>query len=278
MSAKPLVLVRGGGDLATGTILRLVRSGFLVAILEIPAPTAVRRTVAFCEAVYSGETEVEGLRARLVADPDELLRALAADLVPVLVDPLCRSLSSLRPLALVDAIVAKRNSGTELGMAPIVVALGPGFAAGIEAHAVVETNRGHDLGRVLWKGAAEPDTGVPGEIGGHGIERVLRAPISGSVRAMCEIGDRLRAGDPVFAVEGNERAVVRTGIDGIVRGLIREGFPAWAGLKAADVDPRARRENCFTVSDKARAIGGGVLEAILVLGGRPGQENFRRTP
>jgi xanthine dehydrogenase accessory factor len=271
MSARErkLVLVRGGGDLATGTILRLSRSGFLVAVLECERPTAVRRTVALSEAVYAGEAEVEGLVARLVRDCAELLRVLAPGLVPVLVDPRCEALDLLGPLALVDAIVAKRNLGTAIDMAPIVVALGPGFAAGVDAHAVVETNRGHDLGRVIWKGRAEPDTGRPGEIGGFGIERVLRAPMAGSIRALCEIGDSVRTGDPVFAVEGEERRVVASNIDGVVRGLLREGFPAWAGLKAADVDPRARRDSCFTVSDKARAIGGGVLEARLALGGRP---------
>ena len=263
------VLVRGAGDLATGTILRLSRSGFLVAALEIDRPTAIRRTVALSEAVYEGAASVEGVSARLVADPRELLGLLAPGLVPVLADPDCSSLAALRPLALVDAIVAKRNLGTAIGMAPIVVALGPGFSAGVDAHAVVETNRGHDLGRVLWEGSAEADTGVPGSIGGYASERVLRAQVAGMAHALRAIGDAVRAGDAVVEIEGEERRVVASRVDGVVRGVIRDGFEAWAGLKIADVDPRARRENCFTVSDKARAIGGGVLEAILSLGGRP---------
>jgi xanthine dehydrogenase accessory factor len=264
-----IVLVRGGGDLASGTVLRLSRSGFLVAVLELEAPTAVRRSVSFCEAVYAGEARVEGLRAVLVADARELRLAARPGLVPVLVDPRCSILGELRPLALVDAILAKRNTGTHLGMAPIVLALGPGFAAGHDAHAVIETNRGHDLGRVIWEGPAAPDTGVPGLIGGYGIERVLRSPMAGVIRTLCEIGDTVRAGEPVFAVEGEERIVVASRIDGVVRGLLRDGFPVPAGFKAADVDPRARREHCFSVSDKARAIGGGALEALLALGARP---------
>jgi xanthine dehydrogenase accessory factor len=266
-----IVLVRGAGDLATGTIVRLSRSGFLVAALEIERPTAVRRMAALSEAVYDGEAEVEGVCARLVGDPRELLEVVAPGLVPVLADPDCSALAEIRPFALVDAIVAKRNLGTAIRMAPIVVALGPGFKAGIDAHAVVETNRGHDLGRVLWEGSAEPDTGVPGSVGGFGAERVLRAAAAGKVRALRAIGDFVKAGDPVFELEGEERGVATSRIDGVVRGIVRDGFPAWAGLKVADIDPRARRENCFTVSDKARAVGGGVLEAILALGGRPGE-------
>jgi xanthine dehydrogenase accessory factor len=262
-----IVLVRGAGDLATGTILRLSRSGFLVAALETGRPTAIRRTVALSEAVYEGEAEVEGLKARRVDCAEALLETIAPGLVPVLVDPDCASAAAIEPLALVDAIIAKRNAGTSMGLAPIVVALGPGFEAGIDAHAVVETNRGHDLGRVIWRGSAEPDTGAPGLVGGYGPERVMHSQTDGEIRALCEIGDSLRSGDPVFAIAGGFTA--RAPFAGVVRGLIRNGFPAWAGLKIADLDPRARRENCFTVSDKARAIGGGVLEAILALGGRP---------
>jgi xanthine dehydrogenase accessory factor len=264
-----IVLVRGAGDLATGTILRLSRSGFLVAALETERPTAIRRTVALSEAVYEGVAEVEGLKARRVDCAEALLETIEPGLVPILVDPDCSSAVAISPFALVDAIIAKRNTGTSMGMAAIVVALGPGFEAGVDAHAVIETNRGHDLGRVIWRGAAEPDTGVPGVIGGYGPERVLHAPSSGEIRALCEIGDSLSSGDPVFAVAGEGGSTVGAPFDGVVRGLIRNGFPACAGLKIADLDPRARRENCFTVSDKARAIGGGVLEAILALGGRP---------
>ena len=225
--------------------------------------------MALSEAVYDGHAEVEGVAARLVANTGELLSFISPVLVPLLVDPDCACLAALRPLALVDAIVAKRNCGTRIGLAPIVVALGPGFVAGRDAHAVVETNRGHDLGRVLLKGSAESDTGIPGSIGGFGVERVLRAPAAGKVRALRAIGDAVKTGDPVFEIEGELPCVEAAKIDGIVRGIVRDGFSAWPGLKVADVDPRARRENCYTVSDKARAIAGGVLEAILALGGRP---------
>ncbi len=266
---KGLVLVRGAGDLATGTIVRLSRAGFLVAALEIERPTAIRRTVALAEAVYEGETEVEGVKARLVASARELLSAVAPGVVPILVDRDCSSLPALELIALVDAIVAKRSLGTFIGMAPIVVALGPGFVAGVDAHAVIETNRGHDLGRVLWRGEAEPDSAVPGSLGGFAAERVLRAAGTGRLRALREIGEIVAAGDAVFEIEGAVACVATSRIGGVVRGILREGFPAWAGLKAADVDPRARRESCFSVSDKARAVGGGVLEAILSLGARP---------
>ncbi len=256
-----LVVVRGAGDLATGCILRLVRAGFRVVALEVAAPSAIRRTVSLAEAMYEGSACVEGLAARRC---DTLPATWASgDPVPILQDPDGQSLSRLRPVALVDAILAKRNLGTRLDMAPVVVALGPGFEAGRDAHAVVETNRGHDLGRVLLSGCAEPNTGVPGLIAGRGGERVLHAPVAGPVEPCCAIGDRVRAGDPILSIQG---VTVCSAIDGVVRGLIRPGFVAKAGLKVADVDPRGEVAHCYTVSDKARAIAGGVLEAILMLG------------
>lgn len=264
-----MIVVRGAGDLATGTIARLSRAGFLVAALEIERPTAIRRSAALSEAVYEGSAGVEGIRAVLVRDPAELRASAAPGIVPILIDAEAASLAELRPAALVDAIIAKRNLGTRADMAPVVVALGPGFTAGGDVHAVVETNRGHDLGRVIWSGPSEPNTGVPGLIGGYGAERVLKAPFSGRIEAMREIGDTVTSGDPVFAVRGDEYVIVRSAIGGIVRGMIRDGFIVGPGFKAADVDPRARRENCFSISDKARSIGGGVLEALLARGVRP---------
>ncbi len=256
-----LVVVRGAGDLATGVILRLVRAGFRVVALETAHPSAIRRTVSFSEAMYDGSARVEGLCAlRCDALPE---RWAPGDPVAVLEDPRGDLLTRLRPAALVDAIIAKRNLGTFLEMAPVVVALGPGFTAGVDAHAVVETNRGHDLGRVLLSGSAEANTGVPGLIAGHGSERVIHAPRAGRVEALCAIGDTVAAGDPVLAIGGEP---VPSAIGGVVRGLIRPGFEARAGLKVADVDPRCVREHCFSVSDKARAIAGGVLEALLMLG------------
>jgi xanthine dehydrogenase accessory factor len=268
-----LVVVRGAGDLATGCILRLVRSGFRVAALEVPQPSAIRRTVCLSEAMYQGRAEVEGIQAVRVESAAALVAALdrfgPEGPVPLLADPGCASLAHLEPLALVDAILAKRNLGTRLGMAPVVVALGPGFEAGVDADAVVETNRGHDLGRVLRSGRAEPDTGTPGLIAGMGRERVLHAPAAGTAEDLRAIGDRVRAGEPVLRIHAQEGAVdLPAAIDGTLRGLIRTGFPVHEGMKVGDVDPRCRREHCFTVSDKARAIAGGVLEAILMLGRR----------
>jgi len=256
-----LVVVRGAGDLATGVIIRLTRAGFRVVALETARPSAIRRTVSFSEAMYDGAASVEGVLAVRCQRVPEYWAP--GDPVAVLEDPDCRCLRTLKPLALVDAIIAKRNMGTRLAMAPVVVALGPGFEAGRDAHAVIETNRGHDLGRVLLQGCAEANTGVPGLIAGHGSERVLHAPRDGKVEPLCAIGDAVAAGAPVLSIDGE---VLAAPIAGVVRGLIRPGFEARAGLKVADVDPRCVPGHCLTVSDKARAIAGGVLEAILTLG------------
>lgn len=261
MSLVPgcLVVVRGAGDLATGCIVRLVRSGFRVVALETARPTAIRRAVSLSEAVYDGAAVVEGVRAFLC---ERVPERWGAREVPVLVDPEAGSVALLGPLAVVDAVVAKRNLGTRIDMAPVVVGLGPGFTAGRDVHAVVETNRGHDLGRVLLEGGAEEDTQVPGIVGGEGKDRVLRAPASGAVVAFRAIGDAVRAGEPVLSVGGVE---ARSAFDGVLRGLVRPGLEVPAGLKVADVDPRGVRAHCFSVSDKARAVGGGALEAILAL-------------
>ncbi len=254
-----LVVVRGAGDLATGCIVRLVRCGFRVVALELPRPSAIRRAVSLSEAVYDGVAEVEGVRAVRHEGPPA---AWDGSVVPLLVDPEARHVARLAPLAVVDAIVAKRNFGTHLDLAPVVVALGPGFEAGRDAHAVVETNRGHALGRVLLTGHAEADTAVPGRIAGHDGARVVRAQAAGDVVALRAIGDLVGAGEPILSAGG---AMARAEIGGVLRGLIRPGFPATVGLKVADVDPRGVKEHCFTVSDKARSVAGGVLEAILAL-------------
>jgi len=262
-----LVVVRGAGDLATGTIVRLVRSGFRVIALETVQPTAIRRAVALSEAVYEGSARVEDVEARLAAGAAEAL-ALASDrLVPIVVDGEAGTVAALRPFALVDAIIAKRNLGTRRGMAGIVVALGPGFTAGVDVDAVIETNRGHDLGRVILDGQAAPDTGTPGAIDGATSQRVLHAPAAGRFVAVSAIGDRVTVGQVVAAVEGERRSEVLAGLDGIVRGMLRSGHQVPKGFKVGDIDPRGKREHCFTISDKARAIGGGVLEALLMLGG-----------
>jgi xanthine dehydrogenase accessory factor len=259
-----LVLIKGAGDLATGVAVRLVRAGFSVAMADLPQPTAVRRTVSFCEAIPEGEMIVEGIRARRAANAGEALPILQAGGVPVIPDPEARYLPLLKPFALVDAILAKRNTGTSIQDAPVVVALGPGFAAGVDCHAVVETMRGHDLGRVLLSGSALPNTGVPGEIGGYTVERLLRSPADGVFHPLKSIGDIVQAGEAVAEVAG---VPVAARISGVLRGLLREGTPVHQGMKSGDVDPRCEARHCFTVSDKARSIGGGVLEAILMLGG-----------
>lgn len=256
-----VILMRGGGDLATGVALRLKRAGFPLAVLELPRPLVVRRAVALASAVHQGSIEVEGVRG-VLASSVEAARALLWDdhTVPVLVDPTGETLSAFAPTVLVDARMAKRNIDTRMDQAPLVVALGPGFEAGRDCHAVVETNRGHWLGRVYWQGSAEPDTGTPGVVAGHGAERVLRAPVAGTVRALTEIGQQVDAGQVVAEVEG---VPVRAPFPGVVRGLIADGTQVPAGLKIGDIDPRGKREHCFTVSDKALAVGGGVLEAVL---------------
>ncbi len=252
--------VRGGGDLASGTIWRLHQSGFKVFVTEIEQPLAVRRAVAFCEAVYDGRTQVEGVEAVLVHRSDEAARLWGEGKIPVYVDPECTIRRELKPHVLVDAILAKRNLGTSVKDAPLVIALGPGFEVGKDAHYVVETNRGHHLGRLLRSGSAEPDTGVPGPVQGISTDRVLRAPCSGRWRTSAEIGRPVRKGQLVGKVDGEP---VEALIDGVLRGLIRPGIRVARGLKIGDIDPRGRTEYCYTISEKALAIAGGVLEGIL---------------
>jgi xanthine dehydrogenase accessory factor len=257
-----LIGVKGAGDLATGVIHRLRRVGFPVIATELPQPTVIRRTVAFAEAIYAGRVTVEGITGVCVADGAAADAVLNHGEVPVLVDPDAALLLGFQPLALVDAILAKHNTGTRLDDAPVVIALGPGFTAGQDVHAVIETNRGHNLGRVYSSGQAEPDTGVPGAIGGYTGERLLRAPRAGVFRGHFAIGDMVRAGEVVADVDGEP---VISAIAGVLRGLLHDGLPVTPGMKVGDVDPRARREHCFTISDKSRAVAGGVLEALLFL-------------
>ncbi len=252
-------MVKGAGDLATGVAHRLFRSGFAVVMTELPQPTVIRRPVAFASAVFTGRTTVEGVTA-VRAAPEEAAAATNRGLVTVVVDPQGAVVVALRPWAVIDAILAKRNTGTRLGDAPVVVGLGPGFAAGRDVGYVVETARGHYLGRVIEQGEALPDTGVPGLIDGYGSERVLRSPAHGTFRAARAIGDTVAAGEAVGFVDGLSVPAV---IGGVLRGLIHDGLAVAAGQKIGDIDPRGRREYCFTISDKARAVGGGVLEALL---------------
>lgn len=255
------VVLRGAGELASGIAWRLYRANIRrLVMLEVPAPLAVRRSVCFCEALHQGWQTVEGVQAVKAADVSGVERAWDTGQIPLLVDPEARLLPRLAPDVLVDATLAKRNLGTRLGDAPLVIGLGPGFSAGRDVHRVIETNRGHNLGRVIAAGAAEADTGIPGTIAGHSLERVLRAPATGVFSTRRRIGERVRSGEAVGAVAG---AAVNARLDGILRGLIRPGTPVTAGLKLGDVDPRGEESYCHTISDKARAVAGGVLEAIL---------------
>ena len=262
---KNLIIVRGGGDLATGTIYKLKKSGFPVLILEVPNPSAIRRNVSFCEAVYQGTQTVEDMTCYLVESVEQAEQFINEGKLCVLVDPMGESIARLKPLAVIDAILAKKNLGTNRNMAPITLALGPGFVAGEDVDAVIETKRGHNLGRVLWEGAAAPNTGIPGIIGGYGKERVIHCPAKGILRNVKKITDTVSRGEVIAVVETEDGNVpVEATLDGILRGLIRDGYPVHVGFKMADIDPRAEEyENCFTISDKARCIAGGVLEALL---------------
>jgi xanthine dehydrogenase accessory factor len=257
-----LIVLRGGGDLGTGVAHRLHRAGFRVAITELAEPLVIRRAVAFASAVFDLSIEVEGVRSLLAQTSAEALECLARGLVPVLIDPAGTCIDLLRPDALVDARMAKRNLGTRITDAPLVVGLGPGFTAGHDVHAVIETARGHDLGRVLLTGAAKPDTHMPGPVQGLARERVLAAPRSGTFRARASIGQRIEAGQVVAEVGGQQ---IWSTISGVLRGILHDGLTVLQGQKVGDIDPRGVVEHCFTISDKARAIGGGVLEAILYL-------------
>lgn len=260
------VIIRGAGDIATGIALRLCRSGMEVVACELARPTAIRRTVSFSECMRAGETTVEGITARR-AELEQVEGLLARGIVPVLEDPTAASLPQLRAGVLVDAILAKVNLGTRIDMAPVVIGVGPGFTAGVDCHAVVETMRGHTLGRAYYEGSALPNTNIPGLIGGFAGERVLRAPADGVFRQRMEIGTAVSAGDVAGAV-GDVPMVCQIG--GILRGILPDGTPVRAGMKAGDVDPRCQRSHCYTASDKALAVGGGVLEAILHLTGALG--------
>ena len=265
-----LVLIKGAGDLATGTAVRLHRAGFPIVMTDIDQPTAVRRTVAFCQCMYDGVTEVEGITARRAANVEEVRAILTAGEIPVLADPEAHILKELHFDAVVDGILAKKNLGTRITDAPIVLALGPGFTAGVDCHGVVETKRGHDLGRLILEGSAIPNTGVPGDVGGYTKERIIRAPADGPFEPVADIGQKVELGEVVARVNG---VPVTAQLTGIVRGMLPAGIPVTEGMKAGDIDPRCEVHNCFTVSDKARAIGGGVLEGLLYFGRRAGLWN-----
>ena len=273
MFTDTLILIKGAGDLASGVAARLFRAGFPVVMTEIATPLAVRRAVAFAEAIYAGTTRVEEIAARryavdemsaLVQEPDALRRA-----VPVVVDPAATLVTRLRPAVVVDGIMAKANTGTALTDAPVVIALGPGFSAGQDCHAVIETNRGHDLGRVIWQGAAETDTGAPGILPGlpRMTSRVLRAPVDGHIVDAVAVGTSVQTGDVLATARGLDGRTepLCAPFAGVLRGIIHPSVAVHAGMKVGDLDPRIQPRNCFTISDKSLAVGGGVLEAVLMM-------------
>lgn len=323
-NVKPIVLIRGAGDLATGVIQALHRAGFSLVATEVPEPSAIRRSVALCEAVYDGRTEVEDCEAQLCSSVGEALELLEGNAqvqsqtapatndmngdrhvdeseqkakpkepahavtsgtfltsvaankqeqetkapgskspIPLLIDPNLSCLPELKPFAIVDAIIAKKNTGLQRRMAPITIALGPGFSAGEDCDIVVETMRGHNLGRLIFSGTARPNSGIPGLIAGHDADRVIHSPATGIIHNLAQIGDLVEAGQILADIEG---VPVKATIHGVLRGLIRDGFAVSEGLKIADIDPRYTEQmNCFTISDKARALGNATLQALLIL-------------
>lgn len=259
------VLIRGGGDLATGVAHRLRVTGHQVLIAELPQPLVVRRLVSFAEAVYAGEHNVEGVTARLVTDDTPFQDILREGHIPVIVDSQVEVRHVFKPFAIIDARLTKKPPKLDLiNEDAFVIGLGPGFIAGDNCHAVVETIRGHDLGRVIWSGAAEPDTRIPEAVLKKQGERVLRAPADGELVALAQICDLLKPGDLIAEVNGNQ---VTAPFKGILRGLLKEGLVVQKGMKIGDLDPRDNPRYCTTISDKARAVGGGVLEALMSMPG-----------
>ncbi|WP_094603709.1 hypothetical protein SPSIL_038070 [Sporomusa silvacetica DSM 10669] len=265
-----LIVIKGAGDLATGIAHRLFRSGFQIIMTELAQPTVIRRTVSFAEAVFNGVAVVEGVTA-VKTEINKAVQIVNEGKIAVVIDESATVVELCKPWGVVDAILAKRNLGTQLGDAPVVIGVGPGFTAGVDVHAVVETKRGHYLGQVITHGQALPDTGIPGEIDGYTQERILRAPGKGIFQSLCRITQQVEAGEIVAQVNG---LPVRATISGVLRGLLRDGLTVTPGLKVGDIDPRCVPEHCYAISDKARSVGGGVMEALFMLGGWPEEPCF----
>lgn len=257
-----IVIVRGGGDLASGIIHKLHRCGFRVLVLEVPKPTAIRRNICFSESIYEGEVEIEGIRAVHVHCLKEIKECWKNSIIPVIIDPKGEYIKYIKPQIVVDAILAKRNLGTRRSMANITIGIGPGFTAGKDVDLVIETARGHNLGRIIFEGQAKKNTGIPGEIMGYSKERVIHSPCDGIIENIFEVGDIVYKGEIIaYAVD----MPVKAEITGVLRGIIRNESCVKKGMKIADIDPRISEiSNCCTISDKARNIAGGVLEAILL--------------
>jgi xanthine dehydrogenase accessory factor len=254
------VLIRGAGDMASGVAYLLFRNGFKVCLTELPCPLAIRRMVSFCEAVYEGEKTIEGVTASRISEPREAFSVWEMGKIPLLIDPGNSTKDFLKPHVLIDATMAKRNVGTKITDAPLVISLGPGFKAGKDAHVVIETNQGPNLGKLIFDGEAEPDTKMPEVIAGFGEERVIRAPREGIWKIAKDIGTKVDQGEIVAWVEGKP---VKARISGIIRGMLREGTQVTTGLKAGEIDPRGEIDYCTKFFDKAICLGNAVIEAIL---------------
>lgn len=255
-----IVIIKGAGDLASGVAHRLQVAGFPIVMLELPRPLVVRRSVSFASAVFEGNTEIEGVKASLVNEDSQIESCWSRGIIPLLIDPEGSLPRRMKPQVLIDAVMAKRNTGTSLTDASIVVGLGPGFTASKDVRAVVETKRGHQLGRVFYSGAAAADTGVPGNVAGVTADRLLRAPASGRFSPGKNIGELVHKGEKVASVGD---VPLLASIDGLVRGMLYPGLEVQKGMKVGDIDPRGKEIDWKTISDKARAVGGGVLEAIM---------------
>lgn len=256
----PLVLIRGGGDLATGVAARLHRSGFDVVVVEIEKPLAVRRLVALAEAVYAGEVEIEDFHGRRIENVELVKPTLEEGVIPVLVDPMAESSHQLEPVVMVDGRMRKAPPEIGLEAAKLVIGLGPGFTAGHDCHAVVETNRGHHMGRVCWEGSAEPDTTIPESVANYDLDRVLRSPRSGIFEEKKKLGSLVKKGEVIALVNW---IPIQAPFPGALRGLLHSGLEVEEGMKVGDLDPRGETSYCYQISDKSLAVGGGVLEAIL---------------
>ena len=257
-----LALIKGAGDLASGIAVRLKRAKFDIAMTDIERPTAIRRTVCFSQAIVNGWAYVEDIKAERAQSIDDIYEIIKRGNIAVIADEKAECIKTLKPYFVIDAILAKKNLGTSIDDAPVVIGVGPGFRAGVDCHAVIETQRGHYLGRVILEGSAAENTGVPGNIGGYTTERIIRAVKDGIFTPVCQIGDIVEAGQTVAYVDGEP---VKCLIGGVLRGILPENTPVYKGMKSGDVDPRCKKEHCYTVSDKASAVGGGVLEAMLRL-------------
>jgi len=263
------VVIRGGGDLGTGVAHTLFNNGCDILVLEIENPLVIRRKVSFAQALFDGQTVVEGVKAVKAHTKEEIPELWEKGTIPVMIDPACTIVKELHPKVLVDATVAKKNTGMHREMAPLTIALGPGFKAGEDVDVVIETNRGSNLGKIIFNGYAEPNTGIPGAVEGYRKERVLRSPCDGIIHTLVDIGDEVNKGEIVCYVD---KEPVRASIDGVVRGIIRDELKVKKNLKIGDIDPRGIKDYCYTISDKARTVGEGVLQAILQVEGGKNHE------